>query len=53
MTVVFNTPTTSRVNPQKKNILIRRLARSPWWLLGMIGLIIVFVLSIRTTHPYR
>lgn len=52
MTVVFNTPTTSRVNPQKKNILIRRLARSPWWLLGMIGLIIVFVLSIRTTHPY-
>lgn len=52
MTVVFNTPTTSRVNPQKKNILIRRLARSPWWLLGMIVLIIAFVLSIRTTHPY-
>lgn len=52
MTVTFNTPTTPRVNPQKKNILIRRLARSPWWLLAMIVLIIAFVLSIRTTHPY-
>ncbi|NLE50233.1 MAG: amino acid ABC transporter permease [Chloroflexi bacterium] len=52
MTVVFDTSTTPRVNPQKKNILIRRLARAPWWLLGMGVLVVLFVLSVRTTHPY-
>mgnify|MGYP001195674582 CR=1 FL=1 len=52
MTVVFDTPVTPRVNPQKKNILIRRLARAPWWLLAMALLVIVFVLSVQGNHPY-
>ncbi|MBN1680682.1 MAG: amino acid ABC transporter permease [Anaerolineae bacterium] len=52
MTVVYDTPTTSRPNPQKKNPLIRFLARAPWWLLVMILLIIWFALRVSDTHPY-
>ncbi len=34
---------TTRPNPQKRNILIRRIARAPWWLLLAAMLIIVFI----------
>jgi polar amino acid transport system permease protein len=53
MTVAFDTPATSRPNPHKKNILIRRLARAPWWLLIMALLVIWFVLSVHDRHPYN
>ncbi len=48
------TPLTERprVNPQKRNILIRRVSRAPWWLLVLALLVIVFFLSVRDTHPY-
>jgi polar amino acid transport system permease protein len=46
------TPPVSRPNPQKKNILIRRLARAPWWLLLLALLIILFVSSVSHRHPY-
>jgi polar amino acid transport system permease protein len=46
------TPPVSRPNPQKKNILIRRLARAPWWLLLLALLIILFVSSVSQRHPY-
>lgn len=52
MTVTYNTATTSRPNPQKKNILIRRLARAPWWLLMMALLVIAFAASVSDQHPY-
>lgn len=52
MTVVQAAPATSRPNPQKKNILIRRLARAPWWLLLMVLMVILFVLSVNDRHPY-
>ena len=52
MTVVSDTTPAARVNPQKKNILIRRLSRAPWWLLAMAIGVIAFVLSIRAQHPY-
>jgi polar amino acid transport system permease protein len=52
MTVVYGTPTTPRPNPQKKNLLIRRLARAPWWLLVMALLVIWFALSVSDRHPY-
>lgn len=52
MTVVYATPATARPNPQKKNILIRRLARAPWWLLLMALMVIVFALSVNDRHPY-
>lgn len=45
-------PAVARPNPQKRNLLIRRLARAPWWLLILALGIIVFVLSVRDTHPY-
>lgn len=41
-----------RVNPQKRNLLIRRLSRAPWWLLIMALGIIVFVLSVQDRPPY-
>ena len=52
MTVVHAPPAISRPNPQKKNILIRRLARAPWWLLLMALLVILFVLAVSDRHPY-
>jgi polar amino acid transport system permease protein len=52
MTVVHAPPAISRPNPQKKNILIRRLARAPWWLLLMALLVILFVLAVNDRHPY-
>jgi polar amino acid transport system permease protein len=52
MTVVFDTPTASRPNPQKRNILINRLARAPWWLLVLAALILVFAASVADEHPY-
>jgi polar amino acid transport system permease protein len=52
MTTTFDTPTTSRPNPHKRNLLIRRLSRAPWWLLAMALLIIWFVLTVSDKHPY-
>jgi len=51
MTVTFDTPTTSRPNPQKRNLLIRRLARAPWWLLVLAVLVLLFVRSVSDRHP--
>jgi polar amino acid transport system permease protein len=52
MTVISDTPPASRPNPQKKNILIQRLARAPWWLLLIALLVILFVASVSDRHPY-
>jgi len=52
MTVVFDTTRPARGNPQKKNMLIRRIARAPWWLLVMAVGVIAFVLSVSAQHPY-
>lgn len=52
MTVTYDTPTTARPNPQKKNILIGRLAHAPWWLLVLVSFITWYVLAIGKDHPY-
>lgn len=52
MTVIFQNPPVSRPNPQKRNILIQRLARAPWWLLVIALLVIVFAASVSDRHPY-
>lgn len=52
MTHTFDTSTDSRPNPQKRNLLIRKLARAPWWMLVLAILIIVFVFNVQDTHPY-
>lgn len=52
MTVISHTSPASRPNPQKKNILIQRLARAPWWLLLIMLLVILFVTSVNDRHPY-
>lgn len=52
MTTIFDTPVDSRPNPHKRNILIRRMSRAPWWLLALALFIIIFVLSVKDEHPY-
>lgn len=42
----------SRPNPQKRNILIRKLARAPWWLLIITMLVIAFFASVRGDQTY-
>ncbi len=42
----------SRPNPQKRNDLIRKLSRAPWWLLILGVLILLFVQNVQNTHPY-
>jgi polar amino acid transport system permease protein len=52
MTVILQNPPVSRPNPQKRNILIQRLARAPWWLLVIALLVILFAASVSDRHPY-
>ncbi len=52
MAVTYDTAPASRPNPQKKNILIHRLARAPWWLLMMALMVIVFASSVSNKYPY-
>lgn len=43
----------SRPNPQKRNILIHRIARAPWWLLLAAFLIMAFVLTNAPNPVYQ
>jgi polar amino acid transport system permease protein len=43
----------ARPNPYKRNILIRRIARAPWWLLLAALLILVFILSNAGNEIYQ
>jgi polar amino acid transport system permease protein len=36
---------TTRPNPQKRNIMLRRIARGPWWLLIATFLIVTFIFA--------
>ena len=46
-------PTNARPNPHKRNILIQRLSRAPWWLLVTLLLIITFVYSVAESSTYQ
>lgn len=52
MSVASPSTEVPRVNPQKRNILIRRISRAPWWLLALALLVIWFALSVHDKHPY-
>ncbi|MCU0499777.1 MAG: amino acid ABC transporter permease [Anaerolineae bacterium] len=43
----------SRPNPQKRNILIQRLGRAPWWLLIAALLIVGFFLAVSEDRIYQ
>jgi polar amino acid transport system permease protein len=47
------TTTLLRRNPQKRNILIRKIARAPWWLLILALLVIAFFLSVYDQDRYN
>lgn len=42
----------SRSNPQKSNLIIRRLARAPWWLLAILGLVLILVIAVSDNNLY-
>ncbi|NJO83824.1 MAG: amino acid ABC transporter permease [Blastochloris sp.] len=44
---------TARVNPQKRNILIQRLSRAPWWVLIAALLITLFFISVAEDPVYQ
>ncbi len=46
-------PTDNLPNPQKRNLLIQRVSRAPWWLLIIALMVIAFVLSVRTDETYQ
>jgi polar amino acid transport system permease protein len=46
-------PANARPNPQKRNIIIRRLARYPWWVLLAALLIILFVSQVSDDPTYQ
>jgi len=43
----------ARPNPQKRNILIQRLARAPWWLLIILGGVLIFVIGVADSTTYQ
>jgi polar amino acid transport system permease protein len=53
MTEAAGTAPDSRPNPQKRNLIIRRVARAPWWLLIAAALIVAFLLSVSGDRNYQ
>lgn len=43
----------NRPNPQKRNILIQRLSRSPWWLLVTLVLVLAFIINVADSSTYQ
>jgi polar amino acid transport system permease protein len=42
-----------RPNPQKRNILIQRLSRAPWWLLIVMAGVLIFIISVADSNTYQ
>lgn len=42
----------SRPNPQRSNIIIRRLSRAPWWLLAILVLVLALVITVSDNVLY-
>ncbi|TVR22006.1 MAG: amino acid ABC transporter permease [Anaerolineaceae bacterium] len=53
MAQLFTSIDDARPNPQKRNILILKLSRAPWWLLALIIFVVVFVLSVSESTTYQ
>lgn len=51
--IVSGQETESRPNPQKRNILIRKIARAPWWLLAAILIFFVIYSDINQDPTYQ
>ena len=45
--------TAARPNPQKRNILIQKLGRAPWWLLILLGGVLLFAISVADSMTYQ
>lgn len=43
----------TRPNPQKRNILIQRISRAPWWLLLILAGVLAFITSVSGSDTYR
>jgi len=49
----MTTSADSRPNPQKRNLLLNRLSRAPWWLLVIAGLVLLFVINVSDDNTYQ
>lgn len=53
-TTVKSTPkSASRPNPQKRNLLIQRLSRAPWWLLIIMLIVVSFIYTVQDSNTYQ
>lgn len=43
----------SRPNPEKRNIIIQRLSRAPWWILGIVLFVLVFYFQNSENETYQ
>lgn len=42
----------TRPNPQKSNMIIRKLARAPWWLLAILGMVLMLIIFVSDNNLY-
>ncbi len=49
----LQTDAPERANPQKRNLLIQKLTRAPWWLLATLLLVVVFIASVAESRTYQ
>lgn len=42
-----------RLNPQRKNIVVQKLSRAPWWLLIILAGVLIFVISVMDSRTYQ
>lgn len=43
----------SRPNPQKRNLLVKRLALAPWWVLVLLGMVLAFAIVVSDRLLYQ
>ncbi|MBZ0305279.1 MAG: amino acid ABC transporter permease [Anaerolineae bacterium] len=43
----------SRPNPQKRNLLVKRLVLAPWWVLALLSLVLVFAIAVSDRLLYQ
>ncbi len=46
-------PAESRPNPQKRNILIQKLSRAPWWVFVILILVGIFILNVSDSRTHQ
>lgn len=51
--MTFDTNQYDRPNPQKRNLILQRVARAPWWLLVIAAFVIAFAANAASNETYQ